>query len=622
MRIQTFEIANFKSYKDSGLLHFSTGFNLLVGQNNVGKSALLEALSLKFPPKPHRSLLTVPRPTSPVNPTSLANVVLTLSGEELRDILLSINGQFYVPVPTEHLSKGHHYGLECLNGILALKEVSFSVALQTDNAQMPNVRAAIIPSHGLYKSVQNAGDSGQFYAVVPTPDKTNFISQNITNAVLNSDFGVTVAHYLRDRIYSFRAERFNVGVSPVGIRNVLEPNSTNLPEVLSVLQGNNPARFAKFNEYVRRIFPAIYQISVRNIPNNQSEITTWTENPVLLREDLAVPLAESGTGVGQVLAILYVVLTSEFPRTILIDEPNSFLHPAAARKLIEILRVDFPIHQYIVATHSPEIIRTANPSTLFLVGLKGRESILERLDAGRVTDVSKCLLEVGARLSDVFGSDEILWVEGDTEETCYRLIADRLGNKLLLGKAIVAVRNVGELESRRPSAKLIWEIYTKLSASNSLIPPAIAFIFDREQRTQQEIQDLIDRSGGKLKFIHRRMYENYLLIPDAIQAVMSQLPSFSGATPSVGQIKEWIEANGGRREYVNAPSDRVDITNPVWLESVNGARLLHDLLASLSNNTEEYRKTVHSVALTEWLIANKPEALSELKELLLSVLSS
>jgi len=55
-----------------------------------------------------------------------------------------------------------------------------------------------------------------------------------------------------------------------------------------------------------------------------------------------VPLSESGTGVGQVLAILYVVFTSEYPRTIVIDEPQSFLHPGAVRKLFEARRVQVP----------------------------------------------------------------------------------------------------------------------------------------------------------------------------------------------------------------------------------------------------------------------------------------
>jgi hypothetical protein len=465
------------------------------------------------------------------------------------------------------------------------------------------------PTHGTYQAQLDAGGNAVYYIVGPTADKLDFTYSMGGGYPATHDFGITVASYFRDRIYSFRAERFNMGTSPAGTRNTLASNAANLPEVLSVLQGSNPSLFKKFNEYVRQIFPTVYQVSVRNIPNNQLEVIVWTENP-------------SSERVGQVLAILYVVLTSQFSRTILIDEPNSFLHPAAARKLIEILKLDFPIHQYIVTTHSPEVIRTADPTTLFLVGLEGRESKLQHLDSKNVKDQGKCLLEVGARLSDVFGSDEIIWVEGDTEEICFRLIIQDLMKRPLLGRTIVAVRNVGDLEGKRPSAKMIWEIYSQFSKSNALIPPAIAFVFDREQRTEAERTDLASRTLGKVRFLPRRMYENYLLIPEVIQAVLSALPSFQGTPLTTERVKEWLETNGGKRTYLDEPSERINIMSKTWLEKVNGAKLLHDLFAQLSENREEYRKTINSVQLTECLIANNPGSLAEMKEFLESILSA
>ena len=622
MQISTFQLINYKSHRDSGELQLSTGFNVLVGQNNAGKSTLLEALGLKFISKPHRSLSALPRITSPVNPTSSAKVVLTVTGEELKDILLSVNGSFFVPCPNDYKGRGAQSGREVLQGILSSSTISFESSLIAPSGQTAIFQIARFPSHGIYETQLDVAGRANYYIVDTRADRTDFTCSQDTMNTTAHDFGLNVSGYLRERIYSFRAQRFDVGTCTVGIRNVLESNASNLPEVLSALQGNNPSLFERFNEYVRQIFPTVYQVSVRNIPNNQLEVIVLAESPSTQRDDLAVPLAESGTGVGQVLAILYVVLTSQFARTILIDEPNSFLHPAAARKLVEILKVDFPKHQYVVATHSPEIIRAADPTALFLVGLEGRESKSERLDSKSMKDQGRCLLEVGARLSDVFGSDEIIWVEGDTEEVCFRLIIQDLMKRPLLGRTIVAVRNVGDLEGKRPSAKMIWEIYSQLSKSNALIPPAIAFVFDREQRTEAERADLVSRTSGKVKFLPRRMYENYLLIPEATQAVLSALPSFQGAPLTAERVKEWLETNGGKRTYLDEPSERVNITSKTWLEKVNGAKLLHDLFAQLSENREEYRKTVHSVQLTEWLVANNPGSLAEMKEFLESILSA
>ncbi len=47
--------------------------------------------------------------------------------------------------------------------------------------------------------------------------------------------------------------------------------------------------------------------------------------------------------------MLYVVLTSRESRVIIIDEPQSFLHPGAVRKLFDVLK-DFPQHQYSPAS--------------------------------------------------------------------------------------------------------------------------------------------------------------------------------------------------------------------------------------------------------------------------------
>ncbi len=60
MRIKTFEIDHYKSFLASGEIYLTDGFNVIVGQNNVGKTALAEAISLRFGNHPHRSRKTMP----------------------------------------------------------------------------------------------------------------------------------------------------------------------------------------------------------------------------------------------------------------------------------------------------------------------------------------------------------------------------------------------------------------------------------------------------------------------------------------------------------------------------------------------------------------------------------
>ncbi|MHC5727501.1 MAG: AAA family ATPase, partial [Nostoc sp.] len=70
MFISNFQVFNYKSYLDSGLIQFTPGINIIVGQNNSGKTSLLEALTLNFDNKPHLSLKTLPTRYSIINQES------------------------------------------------------------------------------------------------------------------------------------------------------------------------------------------------------------------------------------------------------------------------------------------------------------------------------------------------------------------------------------------------------------------------------------------------------------------------------------------------------------------------------------------------------------------------
>ncbi len=54
---------------------------------------------------------------------------------------------------------------------------------------------------------------------------------------------------------------------------------------------------------------------------------------------------------------------------------------------------------------------------------------------------------------------------------------------------------------------------------------------------------------------------------------------------------------------------------------LDAPKLLHDLYLDLSASRLEYWKTTHSVELTEWILTNTPEQLSEVGELLKTILS-
>ena len=329
-------------------------------------------------------------------------------------------------------------------------------------------------------------------------------------------------------------------------------------------------------------------------------------------------MSESGTGIGQVLAILYVVLTSDYERTIIIDEPQSFLHPGATRKLFEILR-EYSQHQYIVTTHSPTVVTAADPQTIFIVRKEEAESSIEPIDVTETQKLRFYLSEIGARLADVFGADNILWVEGPTEEQCFPIILEKVIREPLMGTQIIGVKHTGDLEGKH--SQTVFDIYERLSGGRGLLPPSIGFIFDKEKRTSLQIADLRRQSKGLVSFTPRRMYENYLLNPHAIAAIMSQIEDFSDAPLTATRIEEWLRDNKWNNEYIQSKSDPEDRTEEKWIENVHGARILESAFRTLSENRFSYDKIEHGLALTKWIVEHAPSDLEEVADLLSTALA-
>jgi hypothetical protein len=325
MRFNKVQIKNYKSFRDSGAITFGAGMNVIVGKNSAGKTALLEALSLAFSSKPHTSVRTKPRVSSPVDTRSSVAAHISVPVPELKDIILTIAKEINVPV-RRNVNVSDERALRAfLEELFSTAEVSYDAVFETTSG------AAELPTDAFVCSYKISMENGRApYAVATVGPDFTLDVRGQTKATGSQDYGRAVINELRrQRVYGFKAERLNVGACAFGNRRELWPNANNLPEALNWLQSNNVSRFERYNKLVNRIFPSIQWVSARPIGNQQLELVLSSIDPREERADLIVPLSESGTGIGQVLAILYVVLNSDYPSVILVDEPNSFLHPEA-----------------------------------------------------------------------------------------------------------------------------------------------------------------------------------------------------------------------------------------------------------------------------------------------------
>jgi hypothetical protein len=609
MYLSKIRVANYKSFVNSGDLTLGPGFNVICGQNNSGKTALLESLDPNTTPNPHRSVTTVPTVGSSPEPYSSTEVSFSVTRAELLEILRERGPQFYhLPLPADMPPDPVRIP-SFVKKFFERDDFEFRLR-RTYGYNQDAWTAANFPSFDSYRPRPDNQCARFKYNLDGSQTEFGFLSQS------NFDIGPEIYQSLLARIFRFNAERMNLGSWQFGTGTRLLPNATNLAQVLSNLQANT-AKFAYLNALVHEILPQIYQVSITatDKPQNNVEIRVWTTDPSAQRLDLAMPLSECGTGIGQVLAMLYVAVFSTSPQILIVDEPQSFLHPGAIRKLTQVLNTCSE-HQYIIATHSPTVISAADPNTITICRIKEGVTSLQRIDPNEAKDLQSYLAEVGARLSDIFGADNILWVEGRTEEICFPKIVERVCNRRLRGTALLAVSSTGELKRR--DAERIFNLYNRLSQRNSLLPPAVGFIFDSECLTHEEKAELVQRSHNLLKFLPRRMYENYLLNPRAIAAVANDIQGFRQERISDEEIAALISQMKDDNRF-RCPGDP-DAGSRPWQETTDGAKVLSELFNKLSETCVAFDKVKHCPMLTDWLIANAPADLREVADLIASAL--
>jgi energy-coupling factor transporter ATP-binding protein EcfA2 len=627
MYISRVQIGNYKSYLESPVLELKPGFNVVVGKNNSGKTALIEALSGRIKPAGHRSPKTLPSPTSALpNSPSWVEMDLTVTSDELIDLFLESPARFQqvnVPLPADTRqfnSPGEKAEFYVDFLARAFESPTFSFRARSNfYADAPPVRTfPRYPTFGIYAGLTGGNNqgTGSFLVAKAEPLTRTMSFQGSGSGTLEaSDFGTIAFELLAERVYCFRAERFSTGRSASGTDRMLAPDASNLPEVLAMLQAN-PALFSRLNRLVREILDDVGGISVQPTSSEEQKILVWPPGGDAGREDLAFDLAECGSGIVQVVSILYVAMNALHPQTIIIDEPQTFLHPGAIRKLLETLK-DYPKHQFIITTHSPISLSSTDPATITIVRKKDAESTFDAISLVDAAVLRSYLAEVGARLSDVFGADSVLWVEGATEELCFPKILERIGNRRLLGTVIRGIKNTGDLAGKQ--ARLVAEVYNKLSGGWCLLPPAICFVFDDENRSDKDRAALRKVCHDKVEFLGKRMYENYLLNPAAIAAVAKAIEGFVGRERSLTEedIANWLSEKRKDSKYGRPKEGKTD---QPWSEYVDAAKLLGDLFSHFSETRVQYDKVIHSVQLTDWLIENSPEDLREIAGLLAGIL--
>jgi hypothetical protein len=263
---------------------------------------------------------------------------------------------------------------------------------------------------------------------------------------------------------------------------------------------------------MRRIFP-YFNIYVsfngsRDLFINVTLRTTYGANAYSL--DLA------GTGVLQALQIFSYVTLFE-PQLLLLDEPDSHLHPDNQTLLANALRVivSETSTQVILATHSRHLVEALREESNF-IWLKG--GVVSEQGVG--LDHLPLLIDIGALNDfDRLKAGKIQWIflSEDVDMTPLKILALRLG-LTATNTLFFSYRGVSNLETASTLATFIKDF---APATNIIIHR------DRDFMTDSEIQRAIQKlagCGAAVFLTEGSDIESYFVTPEHIAAVTALQP--------------------------------------------------------------------------------------------------
>lgn len=600
MHLKRLKITNYKSFFETSEFNFEPGFNVLLGANSSGKTSVLEAIAYdQLADAPHISILNSREPGH----IPISKSVIDLGFESSIEETLKLTS----PHPSFNLGLGnqqnsfftqHEHVVEN-----RISNESLYIEIRREMSRNGFVRIGFEDWPSMWR------DIGANEVIPCSQIGSNSQISGIQNMNLGNTDIVNIWRNVYSKIYRFHSERAVQPICGHHPNGELHPNSANLAYCINHLQSNNKNLFEKLNFLLNRVFPTIHWISAPPNGSNQFELKVHTTKTDLNRGDLAVPISRVGTGVGNALGMLYVALTAQTQRTILLEEPNSFLHPRALRELLAILSEIGGVHQFFVTTHSSDVLRTIKASTVTLLEHDGQQTSIKQTTGKKLHELQAGLVDLGISLTDLHGCDKVLWVEGETEEAVFPLLLRKYFPEQAQGIAVLPLYATGDFESRKYEPKKVAEIYSRLSRGSFLAPPMVAIALDRERRKGSEITQVEKDCAGIVHFLPKTMLEDYMLDAEAIAAVLGQDSDHPITPAEVTVAFDQAQSSG---------SCLLNSANPNSSE-LHAANVLIFVFRELK--TLEYHKTSHGPEIVEWLLEHKPDSLAELKAWLANILT-
>lgn len=169
---------------------------------------------------------------------------------------------------------------------------------------------------------------------------------------------------------------------PVEDNRFLRHDASNLPAFLYVLQEQEPKAFTAIERTIQSIAPYFKRFNLAPSKLSPDQISlVWEEQ----NSDMYLDAHSLSDGTLRFIALATLLLQPEPPKTIIIDEPELGLHPAAIEKLSGLVRVASQRGaQVLIATQSSSLVSCFEPEDILVVEHQDGSTVFSRPDKERL----------------------------------------------------------------------------------------------------------------------------------------------------------------------------------------------------------------------------------------------
>lgn len=245
-----------------------------------------------------------------------------------------------------------------------------------------------------------------------------------------------------------------------------------------------------------------------------------------------------GHGLQMWLQTMWFLARARSSESIILDEPDVYMHADLQRKLIRLLKgLD---KQIIVATHSVEIMSEVEPSEILVVNRRSQKSGF----ADSVPYVQSLIKSIGSvhnlQLARIWSAHKLILVEGPDDVVFLRAL-----HHLLFAKSNEPFETIPMIELGGWSGWKHATGYPDLLRNAFDENIATYCLFDSDYFTQEAINERLQeakKKGIKLHIWTKKEMENYFLVPTAIQRLIAKEMRKGNRSPTVEEIDATIDS--------------------------------------------------------------------------------